>query len=137
MRKNRIGLGIMLVVLVSFSLVGGPARKESRTQRFMRPKLAYSQGILEGIVLEKYDLVISNATLLRGMNLTNAFLMMGNPDYLEDINTFQGKVDGLVKAANEKNLKNSTEAYSQMVGSCINCHQEFRREQFQKHGFTK
>lgn len=137
MRKNRIGLGIILAALVSFSLVGGPARKESQTQAFMRKKLTYSQGILEGITLEKYTLVIRNAMLLRSMNLTNAYLAMGNPDYWQNITNFQGKVDGLVKAARDMNLENSTEAYSHLVGSCVNCHQEFRREQVLKHGIAK
>jgi hypothetical protein len=98
-------------------------------QGFMRQKLNFSQNILEGIVLEKYDLVITNATLLRNMNMTNAFLALRNPDYMVDITNFQQKVDILLSAAKERNLENSTAAYTQMTGSCIACHKQFRRGQ--------
>jgi len=98
----------------------------------MRLKLGYSQGILEGIALEKYDLVVSNATLLRNMSLTNAFLALQNPYYLENITNFQAKVDTLITAGKEKDLGACTDAYSLTVGSCINCHKLFRLEQFRQ-----
>ena len=132
---DRIGIGMMMLVL-SFSLASGLAQKEHPTRAFMRQKLNYSQGILEGLTLEKYDLITSNATLLRNMNLTNAFLALGNHDYLTNVANFQGKVDGLIKAATEKKLENCTEAYSQVVSSCVTCHKEFRREQFLKSGYV-
>jgi hypothetical protein len=112
-----------------------PRPKTTRTQGFMRQKLNYSQGILEGIVTEKYDLVITNAILLRNMNLTNAFFALGNRNYRANIVSFQEKVDSLVKAGTGKNREGAAEAYSQMVGSCINCHREFRLDQFREANF--
>ena len=109
-----------------------PRARHEQAQLFMRQKLNYSQSILEGIVLEKYDLVITNATLLRNMNLTNAFLALRNPDYMVGITNFQQKVDALIAAAKDKHLENAGEAYSQMSGSCIACHKQFRREQFRE-----
>jgi hypothetical protein len=132
-RNGQIGL---VMVVLSLSQVGGLAQREHPTQPFMRLKLNYSQGILEGITLEKYDLIVSNATLLRNMSLTNAFLAMKSPDYLNNITHFQSRVDSLIKAAKEKSLENSTEAYSQVVSSCVACHKQFRREQFLKNGFV-
>jgi hypothetical protein len=100
------------------------------TRDFMRLKLSYNQGIIEGITLEKYDLVITNAVSLRNMNLTNAYLALKNPYYVENMTNFQAKVDGLVKAARGKNLEKSTESYSEVVSSCVACHKLFRRDQF-------
>jgi len=83
----------------------------------------------------KYDLIVSNATLLRNMNLTNAFFTLRNPYYAEKMTNFQGRVDGLIKAAKEKDLERATEGYSRVVDSCIACHKLFRREQFRQSEF--
>jgi hypothetical protein len=131
----RISLAIGVAGLFAFSLVGGPVTKEHPTRPFMRQKLSYSQGILEGITLERYELVVSNAVLLRNMNLTNLFLEMGNPYYRSNITSFQLKVDALLTAAKVKNPDSILEAYSEVVGSCTACHKEFRLEQLHKRGF--
>jgi Cytochrome C' len=102
------------------------------TQVFMRQKLAYAQGVLEGITLEKFDLVLTNATRLRDMSLTNAFVLLGNQDYQAYKTNFQTSVDALATAAREQNHQKAAEAYSKMTQSCFQCHQTFRREQFVK-----
>jgi hypothetical protein len=66
------------------------------------------------------------------MNLTNLFLEVRFPDYMQSIRNFQTKVDGLISAAKANSLGRSSEAYSQVVSSCVACHQGFRREQFVK-----
>ena len=121
-----------LAILTWLSVVAAQGPGTHPTREFMRTKLNYSQGILEGITLEKYDLVVSNATLLRNMNLTNAFFALKNPYYMENLTNFQTKVDGLIKAAKDKDLGASTDAYSFTVAACINCHKVFRLEQFQQ-----
>ena len=129
--NSRIGLGLLAIWLFSLT-VGWAAEGTHPTRDFMRQKLGYSQGLLEGITLERYDLVVSNATLLRNMNLTNAFLMLRNPYYLEKITNFQLKVDGLIKAGKDKDLGAATDAYSVTVGACISCHKLFRVDQFRR-----
>lgn len=102
------------------------------TQVFMRQKLTYAQGVLEGITLEKFDLVLTNATKLRDMSLTNAFVLLGNQDYQAYKTNFQTSVDALATAAKEQNNQKATEAYAKMTQSCFDCHKTFRREQFVK-----
>src|ERR1041384_3216754 len=41
------------------------------TKNAMRQKLTFAQGILEGLALEKYDLIITNAVQLRDLSQTN------------------------------------------------------------------
>ena len=130
MRKNwNIGLLATVALVVSAS---GAWAQGHRTRDFMRDKLSYTQGIVEGITLEKYELVITNAVSLRNMNLTNAFLALKNPEYVSNITNFQARVDSLVNAARAQDLKKSTEEYSRVVSSCVACHKSFRREQFVK-----
>ena len=98
----------------------------------MRQKLNYSQGVLEGLTLEKFELVITNASLLRNMNLTNVFSLTRNQDYLARSTNFIRSVDSLISAGKDQNLERATEAYTRVARSCIECHKLFRREQFLK-----
>jgi hypothetical protein len=129
----KIACGFLMVAVVFWvTLVGGqetPKEHHAKSQQFMRQKLTFSQGVLEGLVLEKFELISSNAILLRNMNLTNAYFMLGNQDYSRNIRNFQLKVDRLSRAARERNLKDASTAYSQVAESCVTCHKSFRREQ--------
>jgi uncharacterized Fe-S radical SAM superfamily protein PflX len=131
MNKDRIFFSIILVVLLTFAFAWA-AEKERPTKSFMRKKLTYSQGILEGLTLEKYDLVITNATLLRNMNFTNNFTKMSDPYYAKSIADFQTKVDVIIKSAKDKLLEGSTEAYTKMLESCVACHKECRVDQIRR-----
>ena len=132
MNKNRILTTVLVIIAILFSLLClGAERKPRPTPPFMRQKLVYSQGILEGLALEKYDVVITNATLLRNMNLTNIFTKTADPYYAKSINDFQAKVDVVIRGAQNKQLDGTTEAYTKVVESCVACHRECRFDQFQ------
>jgi len=118
-----LGLG-----LPALSTLGQPP--ERPTQPFMRQKLVFASGVLEGITLEKFGLVLTNATALRDMSQTNAFLRLRNPNYLELSTNFQANVDALIAAAKAKDLSAATAAYQKTAESCVECHKSFRREQF-------
>jgi hypothetical protein len=126
----------MCAVTICFSvlLVGFACQAADRaikpTQAAMRLKLTYAQGVLEGITLEKFDLVLTNAARLRDMSQTNVFVLVGNPDYQTSRTNFQASVDALTQAAKEQNSRKATEAYMKMAQSCFDCHKTFRREQF-------
>ena len=130
MRKNRIVVGALIALGLSAAISEARGQATHPTREFMRLKLSYNQGIVEGIVLQKYNLVLTNAVSLRNMNFTNAFFMLKNPYYFQNITNFQTKVDKLVKAATDQNAASAKEAYAEMVSSCAACHELFRREQF-------
>ena len=135
MTRHRIDIVVATVSLLLASLAIGLAEGTHPTRDFMKQKMTYAGGILEGITLEKFDLVVTNATLLRNMNMTNAFLALGNPDYKAGITNFQVQVDNLIGAAKNKRLELSTEAYADMVRSCVACHKTFRRAQLREGNF--
>jgi hypothetical protein len=130
--KRLMALAGIAAMVLALAIAHGQERKERRTQPFMREKLVYAQGILEGITLEKFDLVITNATRLRDMSMTNAFLRLGNPDYLRCMTNFQSNVDALKAAAKDAQRDRVFEAYVKVTESCVVCHRVFRREQFPK-----
>jgi hypothetical protein len=131
-RKGLITGAIAAAILtVLFSSV--IAQSTRPTQAFMRQKLAFAGGLLEGVTLEKFDLILTNATPLRDMSATNAFLFLRNPDYLQRITNFQVSVDALISAAKAKDLDRAIRTHAKVVEGCADCHKYFRREQMNKH----
>src|SRR4030095_9035981 len=108
---------LTMVCAVASTMLAGDADEAAQAraryqakQQFMRQKLGCSQGVVEGLVLERFDLITTNAAIIRSMDLTNTFLMLKNPLYLRNITNFQAKVDDLAKAAAEKDLDKAAAA---------------------------
>lgn len=133
MKKKLLLWSAVAVTSIFFILALFATPQQEAMRAFMRQKLDYSRNILEGITLEKFDLVITNASLLRNMNQTNTFLVSNNPDYARNMSKFQREVDTLLTAAKKNDLDDSTKAYLEVARSCVECHRQFRREQFIKH----
>ena len=123
-----------IVVLVAWALAGqfstaAEVRRRAETQTFMRLKLVWSQGILEGLTLEKFDAVSKNAIRMRDMTHSNQWFVVREPDYMARTTNFQESVDALYLAAVDKNLDAATEAYLKMTRSCVECHRLVRTDQ--------
>lgn len=115
---------------VAVSLVAAESKgRRAATQVFMRQKLVWSQGILEGLALEKFDLVSKNAIRMRDMTRSNLWLTLKQPDYMAHTTNFQTSVDALYMAAVDKNLEAATEAYTKVARNCVECHRLVRTEQ--------
>jgi hypothetical protein len=127
----RAGLaGTLAAAVLAFSLVAaetGPKRTANQT--FMRTKLAWSQAALEGITLEKFDVVSQNAIRMRNMTQSNQWFTMKQPEYMAHTTNYQKSVDALYMAAVDKNLEAATEAYTKVARNCVDCHRLVRTEQ--------
>ena len=66
------------------------------------------------------------------MSQTNAFSVLKNQDYLANATNFTRAVDGLLNAAKREDLQGATEAYTRVARTCVQCHEQFRRDQFVK-----
>jgi len=126
---------LLLLALIALPLMASDdnPQKDRTTQEFMRRKLGYADAILQGLTLEKFDLVFTNAIKLRNMNMTNAFVTLGNPEYRQKIENFQKSVEALASHAQDGKLDLATTSYSQVIHSCVDCHKTFRHEQFLQH----
>lgn len=135
-----INLLPLLVACAAAGVVSAQKVSEMRTRQrvFMRSKLAYSQAILEGLTLEKFDLVSKNALRMRDMTqqgdwfLKQEWFLYNNPEYKAAITNFHHQTDALFVAAADKNLTSAKEAYKNVVDSCVSCHVLFRAEQMKK-----
>ena len=95
----------------------------------MRMKMAWSQGVLEGLTLEKFDAISRNAIRMRDMTQSNQWFVSKQPDYMARTTNFQQSVDALYLAAVDKNLDAATEAYLKVTRSCVECHRLVRTDQ--------
>ena len=103
--------------------------RRASSQAFMRQKLTWSQGILEGLTLEKFDVVSKNAIRMRDMTQSNQWFTMRQPDYLAHTTNYQKSVEALYMAAVDKKLDEATEAYIKVARNCVECHRLARLEQ--------
>ena len=122
--------GTLSAAVLAVSLVAAETRpKRAATQTFMRMKLAWSQAALEGLTLEKFDVVSQNAIRMRDMTQSNQWFTMKQPDYLARTTNYQKSVEALYMAAVDKNLEAATEAYTKVARNCVECHRLVRAEQ--------
>ncbi len=121
-------VAILLAGLLAGGLAVGLAQnKKSRaTKEFMRDKLELAQGILEGLSVENYDLIISRSQKLSAMSQQADWKVFENPDYEQQSIAFRRNVDALTKAAKNKNLDGATLAYVRVTMSCVECHKYVR-----------
>ena len=129
MKTQTLVAAIIIGVTVAFVALAATYEKREFARGYMRQKLAYSQGVLEGLTLEKFDLVTKNGIRIRNMKLTNALYGVKNPLYMNHITNYHKAVDRLLDASTEKDLPRSTKAYQGIIQSCVECHRDYRTEQ--------
>lgn len=122
--------GTLAAAVLACSLVAAEIKpKRAETQTFMRMKLAWSHAALEGLTLEKFDVVSQNAIRMRNMTQSNQWFTMKQPDYMAHTTNYQQSVEELYLAAVDKNLEAATEAYTKVARHCVECHRLVRSEQ--------
>lgn len=114
----------MLAVGLAFSAAQN--KKSRATKEFMRDKLELTQGILEGLAVENFDLILSRSQRLSAMSQEVDWKVFENPDYEQQSIAFRRNVDALTKAAKNKNLDGATLAYVRVTMSCVECHKYVR-----------
>ena len=132
--KPKLIFSLGTVALVAWALAAqfstaAEVRRRAETQTFMRLKMAWSQGVLEGLTLEKFDAISRNAIRMRDMTQSNQWFVSKQPDYMARTTNFQQSVDALYLAAVDKNLDAATEAYLKVTRSCVECHRLVRTDQ--------
>jgi len=123
---------ILTLSLAAVALVLRPqlaAQEITPMQAFMRLKLTYSQNIIEGISLERQDVVLTNATKLMYMTKSNAWMELKVDGYLEQTRRFQDDVIVLGNEARARSNPGMLKAYAKVTSGCIECHQAYRPAQ--------
>jgi hypothetical protein len=126
-RTTRRWLALPALVLAGgLAATGQDEKPGSPLARFMRQKLAHSQGVLEGLTTEDYPLIAKGAKAMRELSEDTRWRVTPNPNYLRLSSEFQDLADELAQKAKEKNLDGATLAYVKLTMNCVKCHERVR-----------
>ena len=119
-------LGCGLVLLLA--LLAGQGQPEPRvnTKDVMKFKLYFAQRVLEGITMENFDLIATNAQKLNGLSQATDWRLRQTPEYQKFTADYSRQASALSKAAKDRNVDAATVAYFQLTVSCVNCHRYLR-----------
>ncbi len=117
---------IVTTLLAAVVLWGSLKAATARTKETMRLKLECAQKVLEGIVLEDFELVAFNAEKLKALSQSADWQLRKSTEYQRHTGDFTRQADALIKAAERKNVDAATVAYFQMTASCVSCHRHLR-----------
>jgi hypothetical protein len=129
MKTKTAIIGIIAGAALALLTIAATYEKREFSRGYMRQKLAYSQGVMEGLTLEKFDLVTKNGIRIRNMKLTNMMYGLKQPGYMRHVTNYQHTVDLLLGASVDKDLARATKAYQGIIQSCVECHRDYRTEQ--------
>ena len=103
-----------------------PGVKTLLLRAFMRKKLAASQSVLEGLVVEDFEMIAEGARQLKITATAGEFMVSNDEIYINYADDFRRVVNKLAVAAKEKRLEGATLAYLDMTMKCVDCHKHVR-----------
>jgi len=93
-----------------------------KVQELMHKKLEYSQKVLEGLAINDLKTVIENAEELRRVRKEAAWRVIPTAEYELWGDEFNRSLEGMIKAAKDKNLEAAKLDYLGMTMACFHCH---------------
>ena len=93
---------------------------------WMTKKLEFSQKILQGLTQGDFEMVRKNADAMVVVGYLESWDRAGMPEYKKQLKSFESANKELVRQAEKKNISAATRAYTQLVVSCIECHNVVR-----------
>jgi hypothetical protein len=97
----------------------------------MRMKLDRSKAILEGLTLEEFDKIASNARALRLLSTESGWNVIQTKEYASQSRDFQRAADLVAEAAAEKDIHRATMGYVALTVRCVECHSYMRKHRIE------
>jgi len=101
-------------------------KEKTELQKFMRGKLEGVDQVVEGLVMDNFDMIKDGADKLAQISDAAKWRVSNNAMYRQYSVEYQRKVDRLGKTAKAKNLDGAALAYVGVTMSCIDCHKWVR-----------
>lgn len=101
-------------------------RKQTPVQVFMQSKLEDNTTILEGLMTNQFEQIVTASEHLSLMSTATEWHVIQGPIYKQHSEEFRRSVSELKKAAAKENLDGAALAYMHMTMTCINCHKFVR-----------
>ncbi|TWU38408.1 hypothetical protein [Novipirellula artificiosorum] len=93
----------------------------------MHMKLDHSKAILEGLTMEDYDAILTNASALKVLSMESGWNVVQTEEYTTQSRDFQRTAQLIVDAAKEKDMSRATLGYVAMTVRCVECHSYMRK----------
>lgn len=100
---------------------------EERLNRFMREKLTSSQLVLEGLMVEDFDLMQKGAEKMIKMSNATDWQVIEGPIFAQQSDEFRSAARQVIKFAKEKNLDGASLSYLHLTMTCISCHKKVNK----------
>ncbi len=126
--KRLLTLSAFAMTLTVALATMGQNEPRSGLRKFMRQKLEHSQGILEGLTTENFDLIARNADALSTLSQDTRWRVTPNINYLRLSSEFQDLAEEVARNARKRNLDGATLAYVDLTMNCVKCHKLVRDE---------
>ncbi len=118
---------IVLTLLFTQQAIADPPLSDpSHVKPLMKMKLERAKNILEGVVLEDFDKIASNARALKLLSMESGWNVYQTEQYISHSNDFRRSVDTLAQAAEDKNINLATLGYVALTVRCVECHTYLR-----------
>ncbi len=124
--KRMILLLAIALPLTAFLGDRGETKEPVELKDFMRLKLKYAQGILEGLVIEDYEMIAKNSQDMSLISLDSTWNVLLTEEYSKQSGEFRRTANALTRAADAENIDGATLGYVGLTMRCVNCHKYLR-----------
>jgi len=124
MKKATWVLSLALAIAASGSAtVASPQRS---TLEIMQRKLDASQQLLRALVLAQFDNIRELSAELDSLAEYQSWFVLPTPEYAQYTREFREAAKTMEAAGTSRDISTAYEAYTSMVGTCLQCHDYMR-----------
>ena len=100
---------------------------EKKLSKFMHEKLTSSQLVLEGLMIEDYDLMQKGTKKMIEMSNATEWQVIEGPVFARQSEEFRSAAKQVIKFAKEKNIDGASLSYLHLTMTCISCHKKVNK----------
>ncbi|QEG40567.1 hypothetical protein [Roseimaritima ulvae] len=126
---SRCMLGILAALLLAGTATADPpvpTDPPNKLTPLMRMKLERSKAILEGLTLEQFDKIASNARALRLLSHESGWNVIQTEEYEAQSIDFRRSLKVIEKAAEDEDISRAALGYVSATVRCVECHRYMR-----------
>jgi hypothetical protein len=127
------------VTAIAVSVAAEPPRQTvadppTNLTPLMRMKLERSKLILEGLSLEQFDQIATNARSLKLLSTESGWNVIQTAEYASQSEDFRRAADLIAEAAADKDIHRATMGYVALTVRCVECHSYMRKHRSESGG---
>ena len=106
----------------------GADQEPPKRSVLMEKKVEYAQNLLKALMTENFDEADRNVKLMKTFTRLEEMYRGKRPEYKAQLTKFQTSISELTTTVEAKDYDKASDAYVNMIQSCIRCHRELKHE---------